>query len=185
MHGLVSRTLLISHVSFITKKHASQSVSYALSPWRRIARRNYSPLPVTPTKKPYYVTTPIFYVNAGKIFRFFNVAPLNMHSSPHRSSLFTRPSRRLETMAAAQREASNSLYWDRWAWHESSSSQTSLQKCQSLTTPTDSESCQERWSGCTCILRWECQAVRRKLKHTTETLSVTEHSGPGGEDQCV
>lgn len=68
-------------------------------------------------EKPYYITTPIFYVNAGRHF-FYNhphaISDANSgDSSPCGPSLYYGPHGHPQTMAGPTREKGNTVYGDR------------------------------------------------------------------------
>lgn len=77
--------------------------------------------PATPTEgKHFYVTTPIFYVNAGS---FPSSSPIkqqaDLFSSPYRSSPLDRVGRRDHSLPGApssNTSSPRSLYWNRRAW---------------------------------------------------------------------
>ena len=71
-----------------------------------------------PAKKPYYVTSPIFYVNAGPHIASYNIIGTDIRSTTHRTSLYISHCRRLEKMAAVARGTSDPRYGYRRTWDE-------------------------------------------------------------------
>jgi hypothetical protein len=72
-------------------------------------------------KKPYYITTPIFYVNAGRswkpsVLRSF----LTCYSSPRWSFVYNCPHGHSQAMAGLKWRKGNTLHRYRRTWHEDS-----------------------------------------------------------------
>lgn len=92
-------------------RHAKQHTR-----WQHLA-----PLP-SKSVKPYYVTSPIFYVNGGMLGArscFLCIYADCMCSASRRSSLYLDIIRRFKEMARFAWQEIYSLHWYRRAWHES------------------------------------------------------------------
>lgn len=120
-----------SRSAFRSLSRASQLIT-ARRPWTCSACRNGVPrrfkrgVATTPEvpKKPYYVTTPIFYVNAGESlkqvgsYRIFLKIPPNMTSPPCRPFLHHDHCRYSQTMAGSTRQRCSTIDRHRRTWDE-------------------------------------------------------------------
>ena len=89
MHGLVNRSFLCSKSTRPRiPRYSLSSVACTLSLWRPIEHRAYSQ-PATRPEKPYYVTTPIFYVNACRSLLSGSSYSTHQFTAPHIGHLYS------------------------------------------------------------------------------------------------